>query len=1045
MADNHFKVNRGLSLVPQTTAPSNPANGDIYYDSVLVKFRKYQAGLWSDLDTTGSGGSGDDLGSLKYQLSLHEDFSQALTQSLIIDTSAGKTDATLFDSANKLFRLSYDASKTVSATGTAATVSSAPGFTVKAGDVIVIPGNDSPKRITAVASQTSFTVESPWAATPTAAPCVISQAVYTVDINNYAGDGLAASAATTSTFNEVLVDYSDSTILGDIIPKVGITPHVGYSVSVDGTTYSIGKSRTTNLTDTNQAATAAVAGSNLYVRFYANKTSGTGAVNLLGFNLDWLPNTLQQYGAFAAQAYALLNGTGTPVNCTLDSSTGKTRLTFVGFVYTNGVNLGAPNGQLEVTINGQKVPRFINSTLTPDAYYKEISSTVIELDSDYSALAYDIEVLKRVGVVDTSSTNASRISALESKPIGVNYISAPDAEATSAGWNRYSNTAQATPVTGSGGSPSAAFTFGTTTSLPLRGNTSFLLSKDAANRQGEGLSYDFTIDRADLAKVLTLSFDYELGGTFTAASPGVSSDLQIYLYDVTNGVVIQPAGYLIDGTKRQRATFQTSGSGTSYRLIFHVASTNASAWTFKFDNIKISPEVSLQGVPTSDWIPYTMVIGAITTAPTKGTTVVDQAYWRRVGDSMEIRYEYQQSAAGSAGSGTYRFPLPAGYSIDQSKISVAETNAEIRNCGSGAASGTTYTRALVTATPGTPTAIELQQSDGVGVGSTLFDLGKASARYAFMATVPILNWSSSVAMSSDTDTRIVAARTSITGSLITLPAGGGGATYDFGSTGTMLRDFDTHGGFPGAGVQGATYTCLVPGFYEFSFLGYTTGVPSANFRIDAYILKNGASVFGASTINTQATSSQRMTIPVSALLQLNAGDQVKVQLSMQTAGSISLDTSSFSVKRLSGPAQIAATETVAFRYVAQAVSTLINGSQTTVGFNTKQYDTHGAFNGQLFTAPVSGLYTFSAAAEIAGLTAGTGQVNVYLTKADQTVLAVLWELPIGGTLMMPIGSTDLRLNAGDQVQIQIYQNNGGNRSVSGSSIYTWFCGKRFGN
>ncbi len=49
MADNHVKVNRGLSFTPRASAPSNPVNGDMYYDLVLSKFRKYENGVWSDL------------------------------------------------------------------------------------------------------------------------------------------------------------------------------------------------------------------------------------------------------------------------------------------------------------------------------------------------------------------------------------------------------------------------------------------------------------------------------------------------------------------------------------------------------------------------------------------------------------------------------------------------------------------------------------------------------------------------------------------------------------------------------------------------------------------------------------------------------------------------------------------------------------------------------------------------------------------------------------------------------------------------------------
>ena len=61
MSDNFFKLNKGLTLNPQSQYGSgDPAgvNGDIYYNEVLEKFRKFQNGFWTDLDTnSGSSGS----------------------------------------------------------------------------------------------------------------------------------------------------------------------------------------------------------------------------------------------------------------------------------------------------------------------------------------------------------------------------------------------------------------------------------------------------------------------------------------------------------------------------------------------------------------------------------------------------------------------------------------------------------------------------------------------------------------------------------------------------------------------------------------------------------------------------------------------------------------------------------------------------------------------------------------------------------------------------------------------------------------------------
>ncbi len=55
MADNHFKIHKGVTLAPQSAEPSNPIDGDMYYDSTFNKFRKFENGAWSDF---GSGALG---------------------------------------------------------------------------------------------------------------------------------------------------------------------------------------------------------------------------------------------------------------------------------------------------------------------------------------------------------------------------------------------------------------------------------------------------------------------------------------------------------------------------------------------------------------------------------------------------------------------------------------------------------------------------------------------------------------------------------------------------------------------------------------------------------------------------------------------------------------------------------------------------------------------------------------------------------------------------------------------------------------------------
>jgi microcystin-dependent protein len=59
MSANFFKLKKGLNLDPQTAygAGDPPGDdGDIYYNTTLAKFRKYEGGAWTNMDTTGGGG-----------------------------------------------------------------------------------------------------------------------------------------------------------------------------------------------------------------------------------------------------------------------------------------------------------------------------------------------------------------------------------------------------------------------------------------------------------------------------------------------------------------------------------------------------------------------------------------------------------------------------------------------------------------------------------------------------------------------------------------------------------------------------------------------------------------------------------------------------------------------------------------------------------------------------------------------------------------------------------------------------------------------------
>ena len=52
MATNFMRIRNGISLGNLPSAPSNPLNGDFYYDTTLNSFQFYQNGSWQTLQTT---------------------------------------------------------------------------------------------------------------------------------------------------------------------------------------------------------------------------------------------------------------------------------------------------------------------------------------------------------------------------------------------------------------------------------------------------------------------------------------------------------------------------------------------------------------------------------------------------------------------------------------------------------------------------------------------------------------------------------------------------------------------------------------------------------------------------------------------------------------------------------------------------------------------------------------------------------------------------------------------------------------------------------
>jgi hypothetical protein len=578
-----------------------------------------------------------------------------------------------------------------------------------------------------------------------------------------------------------------------------------------------------------------------------------------------------------------------------------------------------------------------------------------------------------------------------------NYIANGKAEVSTVGWATYADAAGALPVDGTGGSPASTLTRSTTT--PLRGAASFLWTKSAANRQGEGFSYDFTIDAADKAKVLQISFDY-----FVASGTYADADLTVYIYDVTNALIIQPSGYTIQNAtvqmKQGSTTFQSASNSTSYRLIVHTASTSASAYSLQFDNFAVGPQIVTQGAAVTDWKYEVSTITASTTNPTKGTTLIDRMWWRQVGGDMEIRFEYVQTSAGTGGTGPYYFKIPNNASVDTARIT---SSLDMAYGGPVVGSAKAYSGSVET--PGvvslTGNALQITINSnfvGDGVSGFFAPLSNANAWYTFTAKVPILGWSSNLQLSSDTDTRVVAARAYISSGSVSI---GANALIPFNAT-----SFDTHSAF----VSGSSaYRVPVPGIYEIIVDTETAS------SVNNLILINGG-VQQRIGPNAPFGTCQ-------AMLSLSAGDLITIF--SNNAGAVTYQGTSqsttLSVKRLSGPATIAASETVAASYYDTTGQTLSGGyTQNNIKYQTKYFDTHNAYNPTtgLYTLPISGTYRISGLFRVA--TAQASSDDVYLGFALNGGQQYQYKAPFGladalGTHIT--GTTLIRGLAGDTIAV----------------------------
>jgi len=165
------------------------------------------------------------------------------------------------------------------------------------------------------------------------------------------------------------------------------------------------------------------------------------------------------------------------------------------------------------------------------------------------------------------------------------------------GLNTYADAAATTPVDGTGGTATGLTTAVNSVS-PLRGIANQRFSKNASNCQGKGWSFDYTLERADFegGRPIIVQFKYKTSANYA------SSDIAVFAYDKDTSALI-PVTSLGGENLGAASTVQTFtgvffGNGTSddYRFIWHITSTNATAWDFDMIDFRVGPNQVIPGL-----------------------------------------------------------------------------------------------------------------------------------------------------------------------------------------------------------------------------------------------------------------------------------------------------------------------------------------------------------------------------------------------------------------------------------------------------------------
>lgn len=570
------------------------------------------------------------------------------------------------------------------------------------------------------------------------------------------------------------------------------------------------------------------------------------------------------------------------------------------------------------------------------------------------------------------------------------------------------NDSAAVPVDGTGGTQCTGFTVAQTTTNPISGTGSLLITKPSVNCQGTGVAY--TISNLPGATMVTLDFDYLIAsGTYVPGSSSTDSDLEVYVYDATNSKLIQPTTYKIDGIVgtdnviHYRTWFQTpsnaSGVAATLRILLHSPNTtSATGFTFKIDKWYIRTLTgSNKAEVVTGWAACTVTGSWVSNA-------TYSAMCRRVGENTEMQVKVL--TGGAPTSTALVITLPTGIVVDTAKMAQSGSTDAIIGWGTAVDSGSA--RFAATANLVSSTTFSINTPDDAANGLTFAGITQAlpftfgNTDYVDVyATFPTVGYSANGSVSND-DGRVVAF--SANGSSTSITSGGDAVIP------TTVTS-DSHGAFT---LATATYTVPVSGWYQVNgFMLEGSVAWTAGDSTTGRLFKNGSQVQYCGGVRADASTTTSYFFSLSCLVLANAGDTL-VMKGFATRTN-SMTDYYLQYNRLGGGSFVSPTESVAAVYDGQITGTL-NGSANIGTVPTKIRDTHNAYSSGTYTVPLSGSYNITCMASISGTCANDSNSFAYIYVGGVEKVQSYTTHSSVMTSSMPSAHVDgYALNAGDAV------------------------------